>query len=310
MSDQQQPWEQSNNFATGVCLIDEDEYGEEPTRRIGGGGFSIEPTSFMAPQYAAPEVQTFSAKPTALPPSNAIPALPSFTHPIDHNAAFCPHVAEPSMILDRLVPVLDSQFIDFSSLQEEENKIKCTTMDGVEFRIFLWKGKQQFSHGMIVEVQRRSGNTWGFDVLAKQLLDAAQGKPVDTTAMDACCCPPPPPMPSSQQQEEANLGFVKTLMGLNPQLALQTLSSMVSKMGEATARSASKQLLGSELELGNQVLQHAKNDIMALQILYHVVSSTSGLSPALVNTISSVVQESKVEQKALKQKILNELHVN
>ena len=55
-------------------------------------------------------------------------------------------------------------------------RASCVSSDGVDFRVKLYRGKCKFSHGIIVEIQRREGlsPSYHFDVIG--ILDAAEGK--------------------------------------------------------------------------------------------------------------------------------------
>ena len=55
-------------------------------------------------------------------------------------------------------------------------KAKCVSKDNVEFNVRLFKGKNQFDHGVIVEVQRRQGFSVFYHRDAVAILDAAEGK--------------------------------------------------------------------------------------------------------------------------------------
>jgi hypothetical protein len=68
-------------------------------------------------------------------------------------------------------------------------KAKCVTSDGVDFRVRLYRGRNAYRHGIIVEVQRRFGSSFAFHRDTQAILDAAVGGK-GSAAVPAV--PPPP----------------------------------------------------------------------------------------------------------------------
>jgi len=144
--------------------------------------------------------------------------------------------------------------------------VKCITNEGVDFRIRLYRGRNQYSHGIIVEVQRRFGFSLNFHFLTKAILDAVEGK--KTTSLmsleenlpmvsddEEYECPPPPSGSSSLKMVSKLLD----LPGFDSQcLGMQTLSSLVdaNKMGITTARAVSMELLKPDCEVGKKVFAY------------------------------------------------------
>ena len=59
--------------------------------------------------------------------------------------------------------------------------MSCTSSDGVDFRVQLYRGKAEFHHGVIVEVQRREGFSLNFHLdTALAILGEAKGRPVSS----------------------------------------------------------------------------------------------------------------------------------
>lgn len=67
-------------------------------------------------------------------------------------------------------------------------KAKCKNSDFVHFRIRLFSGRGEYNHGVIVEVQHRSGSKLSFKRDCRAILNSAAGNNVDE--------PPPKPCPN------------------------------------------------------------------------------------------------------------------
>eukprot|EP00543_Licmophora_paradoxa_P003261 CAMPEP_0202442466 /NCGR_PEP_ID=MMETSP1360-20130828/1925_1 /ASSEMBLY_ACC=CAM_ASM_000848 /TAXON_ID=515479 /ORGANISM="Licmophora paradoxa, Strain CCMP2313" /LENGTH=314 /DNA_ID=CAMNT_0049057851 /DNA_START=126 /DNA_END=1070 /DNA_ORIENTATION=- len=299
MSDQEQPppppppsFFSTNDFDTGISIVDEDEYGEEPTRRVemapSFSPFSPGPLSFD-PMVGTAASKTAPLMAPSIPFS--CPILPTINHPLEQTSVCVKHT-DAAIVLERVEEMLKSvdyeDDVDFET-DRVNAKIRGWTMDGVEFRIFFYT---QDNSDVMVEIQRRSGRSWDFGRMAQRLLNVAEGKQDQEDQDDM-----PPPPPSSSDSSPVSLGFVKSMMNLNTRLALQTLYSMTSadKMGRAAAKAATKQLLIDQ-QLGMQILNLAKNEWDALRVLHNVVSLASRDVPEqLVSTILSTLEETKVE---------------
>jgi hypothetical protein len=226
--------------------------------------------------------------------------LPEF-HPLERTAVFCPHTS-PSEVASRVSIILKERSIQTEDF--EDCKAKCTTVDNVDFCVFLYRGKKQYSHdGMIVEVQRWSGNSLNFykDVLA--ILNGAKGK----TQLLGGSLPMEklktllPSVPAGEQGDtvvsSSSVNFVAKMLthtGHDAQyLALQTLSSLTDsdKMGMNTAGGVAKVLLTSRNEVGTKVFDmivskseeaHDSSDnasgirLMAMAVLCNVVKALNG----------------------------------
>jgi len=103
-----------------------------------------------------------------------VPALPEF-HPLERSAVFVPHCDAPE-VGRRVAEVLKARSIS-AVYDDKKAKAKCVTEDNVEFRVRLYRGRNKFSHGVIVEVQRRFGFSPVFAGDMYAILDAAEGKP-------------------------------------------------------------------------------------------------------------------------------------
>lgn len=105
--------------------------------------------------------------------------LPSF-YPLEQSAVFVPQAAAP-VLAARISGVLQDRSIT-ASYDALNAKADCVSALQVGFCIRLYRGRGEFQHGIIVEVQRRAGFalTYAHDVSA--ILDAAEGESVKDTS--------------------------------------------------------------------------------------------------------------------------------
>lgn len=297
-----------------------DDGGEEVTRRIGGTP-SFNPSfnpSFTSTTIAPPSFSSslqnsvFNADPGAsfdttvrkgeaqsAPRSslkfrwmlNEAPTLPEF-HPLERTAVFVPNTS-PSNVSARISDVLRDRSIE-ASYDDDKAKASCVTANGVDFRIRLYRGKAQYSHGIIVEVQRRFGTSISFYSDIKAILDAAEGKtPAAPQKNDSL---PKAEEDSYKPNASSSLNMVSKMMshsGYDAQyLAMQTLTSLTdpSKVGVVTARSIAEELLlpGNQVghRLAGMILEgtQERDDqfglrSMSLIVLANVLGSVSGHIP-------------------------------
>jgi len=177
----------------------------------------------------------------------------------------------PSTVAARISDLLRERSIQ-ATYDDDKAKVKCLTTDGIDFRIRLYRGRNQYSHGIIVEVQRRFGFSIHFHSDTQAILDAAQGKipsppPFRQNALpevsddeddDDYDAPPPPSGSSSLAMVEKML----SLPGFDAQyLGLSTLSSLVDpeKMSLTTARKVSGALLKPTSAVGAKVFGYIVN---------------------------------------------------
>ena len=296
----------------GISLNMDEDY-EETTRRVGGaGGFnpSFAPSNIsfepmIAP--AGPQAGTFS---TANVKVQAVdkpakfqwllsdaPTLPEF-HPLERTAVFVPN-SDANVVSGRISDVLRDRSIE-ASFDDTKGRARCVSADGVDFRVRLYRGRGQYAHGIIVEVQRRFGTSINFHSDTKAILDSAEGK-----------TPAPPPtkpanLPLGPQDDNyspsagSSLGMVARMLnfpGYDAQyLALQTLTSLTdpAKMGMATAKSVSVELMNSSSnDVGSKllmlILSSPKNQeetfdlrVMAMNVLANVLMVVSGDVPEAI----------------------------
>ena len=93
---------------------------------------------------------------------------------LEQTATFVPH-SKPSIVAARIANFLIQRNISVT-FNELKAKAKCVSKDDVEFNVRLYKGKNQFDHGVIVEVQRRYGFSVYYQRDALGILDVAAGK--------------------------------------------------------------------------------------------------------------------------------------
>lgn len=307
-----------------------DEHVEETTRRIGGRGAApamVAPSMGSMPMTFVPSmtkpsgfgssISTAPVKAQSGPTVSSTkfvwslshaPTLPEF-HPLERTAVFVPN-ATPFMVAARISDLLRDRSIQ-ATYDDDKAKVKCITTDGVDFRVRLYRGRNQFSHGIIVEVQRRFGFSIHFHIDTQAILDAAQGKtpmppPVRQNALPHVSddedddMSPPPTGSSSLVMVEKMLSFP----GFDAQyLGLQTLSSLVDpeKMTLSTARRVSAALLKPNCEVGQKVFTYITNRkteesytslrIMALGILANAMRASSIVPEYLRASLRPVLLE-------------------
>ena len=308
-------------------MIGDDE--EEVTRKVapgGGAGISftpITPAQFTSPSLsnAAPGIDFASYQSTQTEKGRVgaitapvqqhnpsvvpfrwrlaeVPTLPEF-HPLERTAVFVEN-SSPSEVSSRISTVLRQRSIE-ASYDDEKAKVRCRTCAGVDFRVRLYRGRGNYNHGIIVEVQRRFGYSIDFHSDTKAILEAAEGLPT----------PPPPPnannIPLVSDVDDdydetstsgaSSLKMISKMLGHaghdSHHLALQTLLSLTDahKMGSSTARSVATELLKPENEVGTKLVdyiisQHDEDEVfnlqvMALTILANALSAVRGKIPSV-----------------------------
>jgi len=105
-------------------------------------------------------------------PQGSIKPVPDF-YPLEQSSVFV-EGSTPSEIAVRISDCLRRRSIA-ASYGEVKAKAKCKTMDGVEFRVRMYSGRAEYSHGVIVEVQRRNGWSAMYQQDVFAILEAAEG---------------------------------------------------------------------------------------------------------------------------------------
>jgi hypothetical protein len=297
--DEELPTFSGNTMPLNVSIDVEDDVGEEVTRRIGGfHSFnpSFEPVSFQPQVFSAgPSINTVPQKAsiqseTLLASSSGwnlteATVLPEF-HPLERTAVFVPHTS-PAEVARRVSNILRERSIQ---AEFDQSKAKCVTPDNVEFRVFLYRGQKQYSHGIIVEVQRRFGNSLNFYQDTQAILDAAQG--IEPPPAKRVKTLPKVPAEDDEDVSISSLDFVTKLLTHSGDdalyLALQILVSLTDaeKMGTKTAAVVAQLLLTPENEVGTRVFDFIVNSdrpgcstaefgtrLMAMTVLCNVLNS-------------------------------------
>ena len=220
-----------------------------------------------------------------------VPTLPCF-YPLDKSAVFIPHASAP-VIADRIQTVLRRRSI-VTEYYSKNARVECTSATNVDFNIRLYKGRGDFKHGIIVEVQRRDGFdlTYQKDVFA--ILDAAEGKATDHNLDES-------PIFFEGEDDQWDQSFtslriisdvlcsdkpqMETIDGAN--FALTSLASLtnVDRMGQA-ALQLSRELLSSQecavlrqavfSNVGSPLVFSRRHMLKSLEILANVSLSTRG----------------------------------
>ena len=180
--------------------------------------------------------------------------------PLEQTAVFVPHTAAPP-VAARISDVLRARSISAEYVNAKA-KVKCVTCgpNRVEFRIRLFRGKNAYSHGIIVEVQRRYGFSLNFPTYIAAILDAAEGKPMPPPPPPSSIPPPPlpslvPPAADSLEEEESDSAGLETIRIAAAMLSapsvhqnimgLEGLASLTDEytIGTSTATRASAEIL-------------------------------------------------------------------
>lgn len=254
--------------------------GEEITRKVGGftpsfapSNITFEPPPMMAPlshtSLGGPSAGTFStasskvAAQASSRPSRFrwtlqdAPSLPEF-HQLERTAVFVPHTP-PTTVAGRISDVFRERSIE-ASFDDTKGRAKCVSADGVDFRVHLYRGRNQYNHGIIVEVQRRFGTSINFHSETQAILDAAEGKTPVAPPKKPASLPLFPEDDGYKAQAGSSLSMVSKMLsfpGYDAQyLALQTLTSLTDpeKMGLATSRTVSIELLNGHNDVGGKLL--------------------------------------------------------
>jgi hypothetical protein len=263
----------------------EDDYADDSTatRRL-----QVAPALMQLPGYQEPSPQLFSLRPTKepvipdpivpkplpkIPPKGwdmkDVPGLPEF-YPLERTACFVPNIPgnEAMIVANRVSNVLREMSID-ATYDNIKAKAKCMTPENVDFRVRLYRGRNQYNHGIIVEVQRRFGFSINFHSQTMAILDSAEGKkpsiPPSVVGL--------PEISDSDDEYDtslpsSSLAFVSKMLK-HPAydahaLGLKTLSSLTNpvKMGMTTARKISTAFLEPGNDVGIKVMALVQDDSM------------------------------------------------
>ena len=192
----------------------------------------------------------------------------------------------------------------------------------IEFSVFLYRGKKQYGHGIICEVQRLYGNSVTFHEDTQAILNAAEAIVVDEPPKKKFKSLPLidddeddyVPSPSS------SLNFVSKMLSAGPDsqfLALSTLASMtdVAKMGATTAKATSNELATPGNEVAGMVVRLLQDDtttcsleLQAMIVLSNVASSGASLPRGIVKSLilPRLQQEENTQLAYLASKCLQE----
>lgn len=237
-----------------------DESGEEVSRRV-----AVTPAFNQEVQATEAPVAAKTAPVAAAEPTNGIwsvtndqvPVLPDL-HPLERTAVFVPNVTSPDGISQRISGLLRDRSIEAVF---EDAKAKCTTQDGVDFRIRLYRGRGDYKTGVIVEVQRRFGISTYFHNDTMAILDRAKGNAVSRSNQKKSSNLPLVSeagddfKPNGAQSLAMVAKMLKPLGHDSQYLGLQTLCSLTdgSKMGNSTSRAIAKELFVPGNEVGSKV---------------------------------------------------------
>jgi len=297
-----------NSTTARISLIMPDEQEEETYRRIAGNPSFVCPsfssTSDSAHRMASTTSTSQSFAPKVFPKEadisscgkdkvrwtlQKVPTLPEF-HTLEKTAVFVPQTS-PSIVSERISDALRKLSIE-ASYDGESAKARCVTIDGVHFNVFLYRGKRQYNHGIIVEVQRDFGNSINFYTTTTAILDASKGREISYTNFRSDALPiVPDENDSFNPNTRSSLDFVSKMLShpaFDAQyLGLQSLDFLTdpSKVEISTSRNISKEIMQPDNDIGRKVT----NIILTDQSILEKTNSHPNLRPMAMNILSNVL---------------------
>jgi len=294
-NEQKTPSLYDNRMPTAVTTFDEENYIESPSRRV--VNVPALPTSFpptfltTASKHQTASNQEHCSKWIIENP----PVLPDL-YPLEPTSVFVIQT-HSCMIGERISCILKERSIqcDFFG-----NEAKCLTADNVHFCVFIYRGRDPlFSHGIIVEVQRRSGISINYFKHVKAILLAAEGK---TVAFEEDIDDPSFNLFIDEDQSESNrtsLDYVIKIINTHgcERLGLRILIVLTdaTKVGQKVAKNAVLTL--NEHNIGLKIVDYLKIDelkplsfLVLKNILHHnaaVRDVAAMLSPILLDEIQN-----------------------
>jgi len=264
-----------NQLPQNISFVNnEDDIGEETTRRIGGFNPSFASVNIASPHALGVDVArtiTTATTKTTITAATATsktsvssvvaawnlphaPYVPPFGHPLETTAAFVPHTSS-SVVSQRVSFILQERDIQ---TMYKKNEAECLTLDNVEFSVFLYRGKNKYSHGIIVEVQRHLGNSIAFYNDTKAILDGVQKE--SNCSLNNNNKVPPLPLADGVIPDAASLQFALKMLRSRKDaqlLGLQILSSLtdIDKMGTKAASATSIKIASPGSELLNEIFE-------------------------------------------------------
>lgn len=251
----------------------------EPTA-IKGGNFKISTNSLILPLT----IDDVGWK------LDCAPALPDY-YLLDDDSVFVENTSAKEIAV-RLCEVLKELSIE-ATFDVVKAKARCVTLDHVDFRIFLYSGKGEYSNGIIVEVQRRDGSSLNFRSEVRGILDAALGKSLTHTPLNVLKREVPVDQFATDDYGASDaIASIQSASQLLKQeaycsklLALQILSSSTepSKIGKNTAELISQALLDPSNEIGDLVISNCQTSEiedslspLALSVLANALNAVPG----------------------------------
>jgi len=234
---------------------------------------------------------------------NDLPKVPQF-HPIEQTAILVSHTSA-TVVAKRIANCLFHRSIESKFVSNREKvKAKCITLNNTEFRIRLYRPrKDAYSHGVIVEIQRRSGFDVNFNCDVQAIFDTAQGKETYPKACPGNIVQEDSEEVNESSEESSALLIAGSILEKSNSLdshvmALKLVASLtdMTKVGKAKAAGLSSELFRGTFQnrtlildtmlstftvertnLGNSVFQEKNTTkrILALTILSNVFKCLS-----------------------------------
>jgi len=109
---------------------------------------------------------------------DTIPWKPDF-YELEQTATFVPN-AKASLVAYRISESLRALSIH-GNFDDENAKVIAVTEDSAEFKVQLYAGKGEYSHGTIVEIQKLRGTARNYNQIIAMIFKASQGEPFQET---------------------------------------------------------------------------------------------------------------------------------
>lgn len=246
------------------------------------GGFSLEPPTLKeqvslslteSPFGVGFKEMTSSLTVTAMTwiiPEGSLKPVPEF-YPLEQSAVFVEGDI-PADIAARISDCFRYRSIAVT-YSDKKPKAKCKTMDGVEFVVMMYYGRGDYNHGVIVEVQRRSGWTPSFQQDLFAILETAENVEVNDFDMSI---PPMDDLLNDDEEDEFEFSSFEKASNPVPRnlvlsdnvdvktMGMQILTSVtdLTKVGSKTAlKNASRIIHGTqEVEIKQTLMNMIVND--------------------------------------------------
>lgn len=219
------------------------------------------------------------------------PTLPH-SHPLDPISIFIPSTTS-RIVASRISIALRNLSIEANYAPPDEydaeqlHQANCRTIEGVDFRIFLYRGRgTKYAHGTIVEIVRWYGSSYDFHVVTRSIFAAAKDQPVKPYQRKRRRTYPALPLPEDTEpvgvedrkksaiafDHQSSLKFISKLIRTNHELALQMLVSLTDPThdGIESARRYCQLVTRNTSMMVKIIRLLSAHSLLTLRLLVHV----------------------------------------